>query len=132
MADIVTTTDNEEGFEATTDVRDFELTVHAQGKTAASANEVLLADYASCFTFAVRAAAMRSDVHDLGRIETDAEADLDEEDDLAAIRFTVRTEAALADSEIAALTETAEELCHVHSALRDGLHADVTVDSDAL
>jgi len=131
MADITTTTTNEEGFEASNSLAEYELTVHAQGKTAPSPNETLVADYASCFTFAFRAAAMRGDVGDLGRIETDAEADLDEDDHLAAIRFTMRVADQLSDEEVSGLLETAEELCHVHAALREGLHAEVDVETGA-
>lgn len=132
MPDLHTTTLNEERFEASTDVRDYEVVTHAQGETAPSPNEVLVADYASCFTFAFRAAAMRGDYDDLGRIETDADADLDEDDDLTAIRFTMRVEATLSDDEASDLIERAEELCHVHAAVRDSLHADVTVESGTL
>jgi uncharacterized OsmC-like protein len=131
MADITTTTENESGFGASNVVGDFELLVDAQGESGPSPNEVLVADYASCFTFAFRAGAMRSDYDDLGRIETTAEADLDEEDDLASIAFHMRVEAALSDDEVADLLAMAEDICHVHAALREGLYADVTVESGA-
>jgi organic hydroperoxide reductase OsmC/OhrA len=131
MADIQTTTENESGFGASNVVGDYDLAIDAQEKTGPSPNQVLVADYASCFTFAFRAGAMRSDYDDLGKIQTDAEADIDEDDDLSAIRFTMHVEADLTDDEIDDLLAKAEDICHVHAALREGLHADVTVESGA-
>ena len=131
MADIQTTTENESGFGANNIVGDYDLTIDATEKTGPSPNQVLVADYASCFTFAFRAGANRSDYDDLGKIQTDAEANLDDDDDLTDISFTMHVEAALTDDEKADLLAKAEDICHVHAAVREGLHADVTVESDA-
>ncbi|MFB6164665.1 MAG: OsmC family protein [Haloarculaceae archaeon] len=131
MARIETYTDNESDYEATSDVGDAQLTVHATGKTAPSPNEVLLADYASCFSFAVRAAARDGDVDDLGRMEVDARGQLDADDDLESVRFTLRVESQLADTTENRLLEDAHDLCHVEAALHDGLIADVEVETDA-
>jgi organic hydroperoxide reductase OsmC/OhrA len=131
MADIETTTTNDEGFAAGNVVGEYELDIDAQEKRAPNPNQVLVADYASCFTFAFRAGAMRSGRDDLGRIQTEAEATIDDDDDLSDIAFTLLVEADLTDDEVADLTGKAEDICHVHAALREGLHADVTVDPDA-
>jgi uncharacterized OsmC-like protein len=133
MADIESHTINEEQFFASSRVGDFELSIDATGGDGPSPNEVLLADYASCYTFAFRAGAMREHDIDLGRIETEAGADLDEEDDLVddSVTFTLHVEPSLDDDQVAALVELGEEICHVHAALRDGMHADVDVVPDA-
>lgn len=131
MADIESTTTNDSGFHALSRVGDFELSIDATTEEGPSPNEVLVADYASCYTFAFRAGAQRNDHDDLGKIQTDAEADIDEDDDLSAIRFTMHVEADLTDDEIDDLLAKAEDICHVHAALREGLHADVTVESGA-
>lgn len=132
MTDIESTTVNEEGFTATGRVGDFDIATDAQGETGPTPNEVLLADYAACFSYAFRAGAMRADDdYELGKIQTDAEADLDDEDDLEAIRFTLHVEGALSDDDVNFLLDRAEDICHVHAALREGLYADVTVNPGA-
>jgi uncharacterized OsmC-like protein len=131
MADIETTTTNDEGFAAGNVAGEYELQIDAREETGPSPNQVLVADYASCFTFAFRAGAMRAGHDDLGRIQTEAEANLDDDDDLTDVAFTLLVEAELTDDEIAELTDKAEDICHVHAALREGLHADVAVEPDA-
>ncbi|MFD1588562.1 OsmC family protein [Halorientalis brevis] len=131
MPDIETTTTNDETFTAENHLGEYALDIDAQGRTAPSPNEVLVADYASCFTFAFRAGAMRNDYDDLGQIQTEAEANLDDEDDLTDVSFTMLVEAELSDDEIDDLLDNAEDICHVHAALRQDLHADVTVESGA-
>lgn len=131
MTDIETTSVNESGFGAANQVGDFDLSIDATGETGPTPNETLVADYASCFTFAFRAGAQRSGYDDLGRIQTDAEADLDDDDDLTGIRFTMHVEADLDDDEIEELLGMAEEICHVHAALKESLYADVTVHPGA-
>lgn len=129
MSDIEISSNNDSGFSATSQIGDHELATHAQGKDAPSPNEVLVADYAQCFTYAFRATAMRGEFADTGAIETDAEADLDDEDDLTAIQLTLHVETEYSDAEVEALIEGAEDLCHVHAALKPSLHADVTVNT---
>jgi uncharacterized OsmC-like protein len=121
MADIQTTTENPDGFDANNIVGDFDLAIDATGEDGPSPNQVLVADYASCFTFAFRAGAKRNDYRDLGRIQTEAEANLDDQDDLTDIGFTMHVEADLTDDEVAGLLEKVEVICHVHAALRGTL-----------
>ncbi|MFC7175759.1 OsmC family protein [Halosegnis marinus] len=130
MADLESHTVNDGGFAATSRVGNYELSIDATKEEGPSPNEVLLADYASCYTFAFRAGAQREHDLDLGRIETSAEADLDEDDDLVdgSVAFTLEVEADLDDEQKAALTELGEEICHVHAALHEGMYADITVE----
>ena len=131
MTDIQTTTVNEEKFHALSRAGDFELSIDATGEDGPTPNEVLVADYASCFTFACRAGANRQMDVDLGKVETEAEADLDEDDDLTGIRFHMQVEADLDDDQVDQLLELGEEICHVHDALKEELYADVDVSTDA-
>ena len=131
MPDIETTTVNEAKYHALSRAGDFELSIDATGSDGPTPNEVLVADYASCFTFACRAGADRQLGLDLGEVETEAEADLDDSDDLSAIRFHLRIEADLDDDEVESLLELGEEICHVHDAMKESLYADVEVTTDA-
>jgi uncharacterized OsmC-like protein len=131
MADIETTTVNEEKFHALSRAGDFELSIDATGGEGPTPNEVLVADYASCFTFACRAGANRQMDVDLGKVETDAEADLNEDDDLTAIRFQMRVEADLDMEQTDRLLELGGDICHVHDSVKDDLHADVEVETNA-
>ncbi|WP_435194714.1 OsmC family protein [Natronomonas sp. EA1] len=133
MADIESNTVNEKGFAATSRVGNYELSIDATNKEGPNPNEVLLADYASCYTFAFRAGASREHDLDLGKIETAASADINDEDDIAddSVAFTLKVEAELDDDQIAELIELGEEICHVHAVLREEIHADITVEADA-
>jgi len=130
MTDIIIDSTSEEGFTTSSIVGDFELTVDATGEDGPDPNATLVATYASCFVPAFRVGAQQRDHDDLGRIEVESEADLDDDDDLEAIRFTIRVEADLGD-EVDEIVGRAEDICHVHSALREGLHAEITVEDDA-
>ncbi|SFB96856.1 Organic hydroperoxide reductase OsmC/OhrA [Halobiforma haloterrestris] len=129
MTDIDLTTTNEDGFDTKSVIGDFAVAVDPMNETGPNPNEVLVADYASCFLPAVRMGAQKNGLEDPGKMEIDAEADLDDHDNLESIRFTLKVEADLDDPE--ELVEIGEQYCHVHTALRDGLHADVTVVDDA-
>lgn len=129
MTDIGLTTTNEDGFDTKSVIGDFAVAVDPMNETGPNPNEVLVADYASCFLPAVRMGARENDLDDLGKMEIDAEATLDDHDNLEAIRFTLKVEAALDDPD--ELAVIGEQYCHVHTTLREGLHADVTVVDDA-
>ena len=131
MADIETTTVNEGKYHALSRAGEFELSIDATTAEGPTPNEVLVADYASCFTFACRAGANRHLDVDLGEIETEAEADLDDSDDLTAIRFHLYVEADLDDDQIEEVVELAEGICHVHNAMKESLYADVEVTPNA-
>lgn len=131
MTDIETTTVSEEGFASTSQVGDFDLAVDATGEEGPTPNEVLVADYASCFLPAFRVGGQQRGHDDLGKIQIDTEADIDDDDDLSGIRFTIHVQEDLDDDEFDEIVTRAEDICHVHAALREGLHADITVNGGA-
>lgn len=131
MSDIQTSTVSDEGFASTSQVDEFELTIDATGETGPGPNAVLVADYASCFLPAFRVGARQRGHEDLGTVQIDADADLNDDDDLEAIRFDVHVEADLDEATFAEIVDRAEGICHVHAALRPELRAAVTVHGDA-
>lgn len=132
MTDLHVTSVSREGYATTSRVGDFKLTVDATDETGPNPNAVLMADYASCYVPAFRVAARQRGHDDLGRIEIDVEGDLNEDDDLDAIRFHIRVEADVSDDEWDGIVARAAEICHVHSALREALHADIDVEGGSL
>src|SRR6056297_2009366 len=117
MTDIETTTVSEEGYATTSQVGDFELSIDATDETGPNPNAVLVADYASCFLPAFRVGGNKEGHDDLGTIQIDAEADIDEGD--------------LSDDELDAVVDRAEDICHVHAALKPELHAEISVHGGA-
>ncbi|WP_459193924.1 OsmC family protein [Halosimplex sp. J119] len=131
MSDIEVTSVCEEGYTTESEIDgEWQLVVDALSEDGPSPNQVLAADYASCYIPALRVAADQTGYDDIGRVEVEVEADLDEDDDLESIAFTVKTEAALGDDG-QEIVELGEEICHVHSALTESLHADITIEDDA-
>lgn len=128
---IEVTSTSEEGFVTRSRVGDFELTVDATSEEGPSPNGTLLADYASCFIPAFRVGGQQEGFEDLGRIDVDVEGDVDDDDDLEAIRFHFLVEEDLDDEDFDAIVERAKDICHVHSALREGLHAEITGETGA-
>jgi organic hydroperoxide reductase OsmC/OhrA len=131
MSDIETITVSEEGFSCVNQVGDFEFTVDATDETGPNPNAALVATYASCFLPAFRVGGQQRGHDDLGKVQIDADADLDDDDDLAAIRFAVHVAADLDDDEFEEIVARAEDICHVHSAVRETLQAEVDVYGDA-
>ncbi len=127
MSDIQTTTVSEEGYACTSQVGDFDLQIDAADETGPNPNAALVATYASCYLPAFRVGGSQRGEEDLGKIQIDASAELDDDDDLAAIAFDVHVEAELDDETVDDIAERAEGICHVHAALRDELNADVSV-----
>lgn len=76
---------------------------------------------------ALRIGAQQRDTSGLDRIEIQAEADRNTDNDLEAIRFAVAAEADHDDEMLEAVVERANALCHVHDALREELHAAVSI-----
>lgn len=131
MAKEVTTV-SEEGYKAENKIRDFDMTIDSTGEEAPDTLESLLAAYGSCYVPALRVGAEQRDVGDLGRIEIDVNGDLNDDDKLQAVQFTVRTEAEMDDEQADKVLTRANQLCKVHDALKGELEADVTVESGAL
>jgi len=131
MADIETSTVSDSGFASTSTAGDYELSIDPTGETGPGPNAVLAADYAACFLPAFRVAGQQAGHDDLGKVQIDVSAELDDDDDLESIAFDIYVAADFDDETAADLVERAEGICHVHSALREGLHADVTVHPGA-
>ena len=133
MADIevTSTSTSTDGYTTTSVIGDWELTVDATDENGPNPNAVLVADYASCFIPAFRVGAQQEGFDDLGTVEVDVSATLDDHDDLAGIAFDIAVEASLGDS-VDDVVARAEDICHVHTALREELHADITVEDGAV
>jgi organic hydroperoxide reductase OsmC/OhrA len=131
MSDIQVTSVCEEGYTVESEIDgEWSLVVDALGEDGPTPNQVLAADYASCYIPAFRVGAQQHGYDDIGTVEIDVSADLDEDDDLESIAFDLRVEAALGN-DATPIAEAGEDICHVHSALREGLHADISVEDDA-
>jgi uncharacterized OsmC-like protein len=131
MSDIETTTVSDEGFATTSQVGDFDMAIDPTDETGPNPNASLVATYAACFLPALRVAGQQMGHDDLGTIQIDASATVDDDDDLQSISFDVHVEADLDEDEVDEFVERGEGICHVHTALREGLHADVTVHTGA-
>ncbi len=129
MADIEVTSTCEEGYTVESVINgEWELIVDALSEDGPSPNEVLAADYASCYIPALRVAAGKYNYDDIGEVEIEVAANLDEDDDLESIAFDLTVEESLGDEE-QDIVELAEDICHVHSALVEELHAEINVES---
>ncbi|MDB2237129.1 MULTISPECIES: OsmC family protein [Halorubrum] len=131
MADIETSTVSESGYASTSQVGEFDLQIDATDETGPNPNATLVATYASCYLPAFRVGGNQRGEEELGQIQIDASAELDDHDDLESIAFDVHVEADLDDETAADIAERAEGICHVHSALREELNADVSVYTGA-
>ena len=130
MADITVNSTSEEGYVTTSRLGEFELTIDATEQEGPEPNQTLVADYASCYIPAFRVAGQQNDYDDLGKIEIDAEADIDDDDDLTAISFDIARRGRHQRRRGHARRDRRGD-CHVHSALREELHADISVEGDA-
>jgi organic hydroperoxide reductase OsmC/OhrA len=131
MSDIQTSTVSEEGYTCKSQVGDYELTVDALGEDGPTAQQVLVADYASCYLPAFRVGGQKTGHDDLGQIQIDADADMDDNDDLTRISFAIHVEADLSGEEFDEIVDRANDICHVHDALKEELYADVEVHGGA-
>ncbi|WP_440008664.1 OsmC family protein [Halomicrococcus sp. SG-WS-1] len=125
------TTTSDEGMNAENDVRDFSLTVDATGEEAPDTLETLLAAYGSCYVPALRVGAEQRDAGDLGKIEIDVDGELNDDDKLESVDFDIKWEADVDDDTAERVVDRAFDLCKVHDALKDSLHADASVQTGA-
>ncbi len=130
MADITTTSTCEEGYTTESIVGDWNLVTDALGEDGPTPNDVLVADYASCFIPAFRVGANKEGFEDIGTVQIEASADLDDDDDISGVSFDIHVEGDLGDS-VDDIVARAEDICHVHAALREELHADISVTDGA-
>lgn len=127
MPDIELSSTSTEGYAVTNVIGDWQLAIDATNEKGPNPNEALVATYASCFIPAFRVGANKEGFDDVGQIAVDVGADLDEEDDVETIYFEIHVEESLGES-VTNIVERAEEICHVHTALREELHANVSVE----
>ncbi|SIS03611.1 OsmC family protein [Natronorubrum thiooxidans] len=125
------TTVSEEGFSATNEVREFETTIDANGEDAPDTLEALLSAYGSCYVPALRVGGQQRGVDDLGKIEINTTGELNDDDKLESVTFDIRVEATVDDDTGEKIIERAFELCKVHDALKDSLHAETTIEGNA-
>jgi len=130
MADIEVTSTSTEGYATSSRIGEWELIIDATDEEGPNPNAVLVADYASCFIPAFRVGANQEGFEDLGAVQIDVSADIDDDDDLSAVAFDLHVEESLGDS-VDDVLARAEDICHVHAALREELHADITVNDSA-
>ena len=130
MSDINTVSRSTEGYATSSAVGEWELLIDATDQEGPNPNAVLVANYASCFIPAFRVGAQKEGYDELGIVEIEATAELDDGDDLASISFALAVEAPLGDA-VDDVVAHAEDICHVHAALRDELHAEITVEDGA-
>ena len=126
---VVSTSDD--GYVSTNDIRDFELTIDAGGEETPDTIETLLADYAACYVPALRVGGKQRGVDDLGKIENAVTGEVNDDGKLTSINFDIKVEAALDDETGQQVLDRAFELCKVHDALKDELHADSSIEGDA-
>ncbi|ADB61599.1 OsmC family protein [Haloterrigena turkmenica DSM 5511] len=131
MAKQVTTV-SEEGYSATNEIREFETTIDANGEDAPDTLEALLAAYGSCYVPALRVGGQQRDAGDLGTIEIDITGELNDDDKLESVQFDVRVEADVDEDTGEEVIERAFELCKVHDALKDSLHAETSFEGNAV
>lgn len=125
------TTISEEGFSATNEIRNFETTIDANGEDGPDTLESLLAAYGSCYVPALRVGGQQRGVDELGKIEIESTGELNDDDKLESIHFDIRVEADVDDETGQKIIERGFELCKVHDALKEGLHADTSFEGDA-
>ena len=130
MAKSVTTV-SEEGYTATNEIREFETTIDANGEDDPDTLEALLAAYGSCYVPALRVGGQQRGAGDLGKIEIDITGELNDDDKLESIHFDISVAGDVDDDTGEEVIERAFELCKVHDALKDSLHADTSFEGDA-
>ncbi len=129
MADIETESTSTEGYATTNILGEWELAIDATNESGPNPNEVLVADYAACFIPAFRVGASKEGFEDIGTVRIEAAADLDEEDDLESIDFDLHVENSL-EGAAEDILDRAEDICHVHAALKEELEAEVTIEEE--
>lgn len=130
MSDINLTSTSTSGFATRSVAEEWEVTIDATGDRGPTPNQLLVANYASCYIPALRVSARNAGIDELGRVKIDVSATIDDDGDLSSIAFDLRVETALGEKSEQIVTH-AKNICHVQSALREELHADVSITDDA-
>lgn len=123
---------SEEGMTSVNSVRDFELTIDANGEETPDTVETLLADYAACYVPALRVGGRQRGADDLGKIENTVTGEVNDDGKLTSVSFDIKVEANLDDETGQQIVDRADELCKVHDALKESLHhEDTTIEGGA-
>lgn len=125
---ITTSTRSTDGFDSTIAVRSFSFELDATGESAPNTLESLVGTYAACYVPALRVAADKHEIEDLGTVQIDTTGELNDDDKLASVTFDISTEGSLDEETAVKIVEDANRLCKVHAALREDLHATVILD----
>ncbi|QKY21514.1 OsmC family protein [Halolamina sp. CBA1230] len=125
------TTVSEDGYDSTTEIRDFSVDIDPGGESAPDTLESLLASYGACYVPALRVGAKQRDVGELGKIELSITGELNDDDKLDSIHFDVAVGADVTEEEGEEAIDRAFDLCKVHDALKESLHAETTFEGDA-
>lgn len=129
MPDSVTSI-SQSGYATENRFDDHTVTVDSREETGPNPTATLLGAYASCYVVGLRIAAADRGYPDLGRIEIDVTGHRDADRELEAIEFELALEADIPHDDAQAIADRALETCHVGTALRDDLAADVTIRSE--
>lgn len=121
-----------EGNSSVNEIRDFEMTIDATGEESPDTVETLLADYAACYVPALRVGGKQRGVDDLGEIRNAVTGEVDDDGKLTSVTFDIEVEADIDDETGREIVDRAFELCKVHDALKESLHADATIRGGAL
>lgn len=125
------TTVSEEGYDSTTEIRDFSVDIDPGGESAPDTLESLLAAYGACYIPALRVGAKQRDVGELGKIEIDVDGELNDDDKLESVSFDIRVAEDVNEADGQEAIDRGFDLCKVHDALKGQLHADTTFEGDA-
>lgn len=125
------TTVSEEGYDSTTEIRDFSVDIDPGGESAPDTLESLLAAYGACYIPALRVGAKQRDVGELGKIEIDVDGELNDDDKLESVSFDIRVAEDVSEEDGQEAIDRGFDLCKVHDALKGQLHADTTFEGDA-
>ena len=125
------TTVSEDGYDSTTEIRDFSVDIDPGGESAPDTLESLLASYGACYVPALRVGAQQRDVGELGEIELSITGDLNDDDKLAGITFAIAVETDVSEEDGEEAIDRAFDLCKVHDALKGELHAETTFEGNA-
>ena len=125
------TTVSEDGYDSTTEIRDFSVDIDPGGESAPDTLESLLASYGACYVPALRVGAKQRDVGELGKVELSITGELNDDDKLDSIHFDVAVGADVTEEEGEEAIDRAFDLCKVHDALKESLHAETTFEGDA-
>lgn len=125
------TTVSEEGYASTTEIRDFSVDIDPGGESAPDTVESLLAAYGACYVPALRVGAKQRDAGELGRVEIDVSGEVNDDGKLQNVDFDIRVEEDVSDDAGQEAIDRGFELCKVHDALKDDLHAETTFQGDA-